>query len=105
MKNLVLLTILSLCWGITHADSKPNIVRDGEFNYLRTQFAGEWAEEDKIVNIDVNIIDPNHFTVNSLIAGTVTFNGSSAVPVPAALWLFGTALIGMVGFSRQSKSI
>jgi len=27
----------------------------------------------------------------------------SAVPVPAAIWLFGTALIGLVGFSRKTK--
>jgi len=27
----------------------------------------------------------------------------SAVPVPAALWLFGTALIGFIGFSRRTK--
>ena len=28
----------------------------------------------------------------------------SAVPVPAAIWLFGTALIGFVGISRKRKS-
>jgi len=27
-----------------------------------------------------------------------------AVPLPAAIWLFGTAFIGLVGFSRRSKS-
>jgi hypothetical protein len=27
----------------------------------------------------------------------------SAVPVPAAVWLFGTALIGLVGMSRRTK--
>jgi hypothetical protein len=26
------------------------------------------------------------------------------IPIPAAIWLFGTALIGLVGFSRKSKS-
>ncbi len=28
----------------------------------------------------------------------------SPVPVPAAVWLFGTALIGLVGFSKRRKS-
>lgn len=29
---------------------------------------------------------------------------SSAVPVPAAVWLFGTALIGLVGFSKRKEA-
>ncbi len=28
----------------------------------------------------------------------------SAVPIPAAAWLFGTALIGLVGFSKRKKT-
>ena len=28
----------------------------------------------------------------------------SAVPVPPALWLFGTGLLGLIGFSRRSKA-
>jgi hypothetical protein len=28
----------------------------------------------------------------------------SSVPVPAAIWLFGTALIGLVGFSKRRKT-
>ncbi len=27
----------------------------------------------------------------------------SAVPVPAAIWLFGTALIGFIGISRRTN--
>jgi len=30
--------------------------------------------------------------------------GLSAVPVPAAFWLFGTALIGLLGFNRRRKA-
>ena len=29
----------------------------------------------------------------------------SAVPIPAAVWLFATALIGLVGFSKRSKGV
>jgi hypothetical protein len=29
----------------------------------------------------------------------------SAVPIPAAVWLFGTALVSVLGFSRRSKTI
>jgi hypothetical protein len=31
------------------------------------------------------------------------YGAVSAVPVPAAAWLFGTALIGFIGFSRRTK--
>ncbi|MCK5092950.1 MAG: VPLPA-CTERM sorting domain-containing protein, partial [Gammaproteobacteria bacterium] len=29
--------------------------------------------------------------------------GASVVPVPAAVWLFGSGLIGLVGFARRKK--
>ena len=31
------------------------------------------------------------------------YGAMSAVPVPASVWLFGTALIGFIGFSRRTK--
>ncbi len=37
--------------------------------------------------------------------GAWSINGTaSAVPVPAALWLFGSAIIGFIGFSRRRAS-
>jgi hypothetical protein len=33
----------------------------------------------------------------------VAIYGVSPIPVPAAFWLFGTALIGFIGFSRRTK--
>ena len=30
---------------------------------------------------------------------------ASPVPVPAAVWLFGTALIGLVGFSKRKSKV
>jgi hypothetical protein len=29
--------------------------------------------------------------------------GVSAIPVPASVWLFGTALLGFIGISRRTK--
>ena len=33
------------------------------------------------------------------------WNGASAVPVPSAIWLFGSALLGLVGISKKQKHI
>jgi hypothetical protein len=35
----------------------------------------------------------------------IEVTGISAIPIPAAIWLFGTALIGLVGFSRRRKEV
>jgi len=36
--------------------------------------------------------------------GSVDVSAVSAVPVPAAIWLFGSGLIGLVGFSKRKMS-
>jgi hypothetical protein len=33
--------------------------------------------------------------------GTVNISGAAAVPVPAAVWLFGSGLLGLVGIARR----
>ncbi len=39
-------------------------------------------------------------------SGTVSYVGQvSAVPVPAAVWLFGSGLLGLVGISRRRKQV
>ncbi|MCP4765042.1 MAG: hypothetical protein GY875_02110 [Gammaproteobacteria bacterium] len=40
--------------------------------------------------------------VNGL--GFLALNDASAVPVPAAVWLFGTALLGLFGFGKRRKA-
>ena len=34
-------------------------------------------------------------------ASNIAFGGTSVVPVPAALWLFGSGLLGMIGIARR----
>jgi hypothetical protein len=55
-------------------------------------------------------------TTQSYVLGTATFSstgtltitgnsgGTTPVPVPAALWLFGSGVLGLVGVSRRRKS-
>ena len=41
--------------------------------------------------------------IEPVVFPSVEVKNPSAVPVPAAVWLFGTALIGLVGMSRRRK--
>lgn len=63
-------------------------------------------------NFSINLLDldPNglngftnteNFTVDTL---NISVTGVSAVPVPAAAWLFGSGLIGLFGFARKKSS-
>jgi hypothetical protein len=40
---------------------------------------------------------------NDVAQGTGAFEAVAAVPVPAAAWLFGSALLGLVGVGRRRK--
>jgi hypothetical protein len=44
------------------------------------------------------------WSVDIVTSQNVTAPPPSAVPVPAALWLFASALIGMVGFGKRRKN-
>ena len=56
-------------------------------------------------------ISPNHlisYTFNLTQALGIVYADwtvASPVPVPAAIWLFGTALIGLVGFGRRKLAV
>jgi hypothetical protein len=55
-----------------------------------------WSFFDSLSGLNTQCCSPGFWTY----ANTIV---PSAVPVPAAVWLFGTALIGFVGMSRRRK--
>jgi len=64
-------------------------------------FIGVWSDSafDRLEIRDVTAtIDNEYF--GEFYTGTRSL---SAIPVPAGIWLFGTALIGFVGYSRRRK--
>ena len=60
------------------------------------------GENDGVVTF---LGDTTNLDETARLSLTLGFDSSapSAVPVPAAVWLFGTALIGLVGFSKRRK--
>lgn len=46
---------------------------------------------------------PSFFSIKVSSQGPGAFIGESAVPVPAAVWLFGSGLLGLVGMARRKK--
>ena len=49
-------------------------------------------------------VDANNLLTQSEFPLTVTLNAPSAVPLPAAAWLFGSGLIGLAGVARRRRS-
>ncbi len=56
----------------------------------------------RLINMDAGIIFNGTTTTISNLA--IVDNLPSPVPVPAAVWLFGTALVGLVGYSKRRKA-
>lgn len=85
-------------------DLKPAL--DGFGQQLNIHLFGSSRVEDKpwlgfnsgnggefLLNVDLNEVDDN-FDLSQ-------FDDLSNVPLPPAVWMFGSALIGLVGFSRR----
>ena len=73
------------------------------FNFTASQFANIWSAGPVLVN-------QGQYLITATLAQPITGNGQinlqvnsgvSQVPVPAAVWLFGSALMGLAGVSRK----
>jgi len=77
--------------GLTNADVSSNF----SHNIFDDDFGLNVVDVDSAGNIlslaGRGVIDPG--------------SGLNPVPVPAAVWLFGTALIGLVGFGKRKSKI
>ena len=60
---------------------------------------------DALITIDIDTL--TYSTIGGDIGGDVrgmAFVTPSAVPIPSALWLFGSGLLGLVGIARRKKA-
>ncbi len=53
-----------------------------------------WVDSDGFVDVDPEFI-----------GGSVTVLATSAIPVPGAVWLFGSGLLSLIGFARTRQAV
>ncbi|OAI02784.1 VPLPA-CTERM sorting domain-containing protein [Methylomonas methanica] len=97
--------------GATNANStvtNPDLVEWSESFLLPGDELFSWTQDHKIiitlalspdVTFDLNAIQGG----NPFVQATISYT-TSAVPLPAATWLFLSGLIGMLGYGKQRKT-
>jgi len=51
---------------------------------------GDYGPGDDIINLDFVVLD-----------GAIEYRGANAVPIPGAVWLLGSGLVGLLGIGRN----
>ena len=69
---------------------------------LGLNIGGNWLTDTSVVSVGANAFQVS-FNNNGTFL-TVDVQVIPAVPVPAAVWLFGSGLIGLVGIARRKKA-
>ena len=69
-------------------------------------YAGQLIFSDIVGDFEIKSIAMLVLTENGIFTDSVNQNFiiTSAVPVPAAVWLFGSGLIGLIGIARRTKA-
>jgi hypothetical protein len=83
--------------GTGKGDGFTSVLANGTWNPLTNAYALSW-----VTVVDSSVggpCMPTNCTAEFVLEGT-----ANAVPVPAAAWLFGSGLIGLIGIARRKKS-
>jgi hypothetical protein len=100
-------TAIAMLDNITHVDlldSSNNIVGGANAVYSLANF-GELSTLTSFVNFSVGtLLLPGAYTLKIYGDDGAAYSGTiSAVPLPAAAWLFGSALLGLGALRRKQK--
>jgi hypothetical protein len=68
---------------------------------IRQTDIGDFPVSALFSNVPIERFTLTSFIVDRFRVGSVTY---SAVPIPPALWLFGSGLLGLIGISRRKKA-
>jgi hypothetical protein len=87
--------------------SSPNPLNNGQL--FNIDYTGLITGLSKAYFFDMTGLDENVFTVeitnpNWLADGNLQFDATNAVPIPSALLLLGSGLLGLVGLRRKRMS-
>lgn len=110
------LTIDYVYSNFTLANTADQIIfSDGIAELLRLDYSSNFATAGRSMELLSLPMDEAHYGLTPMemiyggsdigtpgSAGSVNF-APSAVPVPAAIWLFGSGLLGLAGFSRLDR--
>jgi len=77
-----------------------------DWNWTAGGYIPELLVSSLWVNGDTNTSQFNKTVINLDVAGQyMNYSELSSVPVPAAVWLFGSALLGLFGFNQRNKEV
>lgn len=90
--------VIQLDWGLNNTGPFSNLSRDFYWVGLEvdTSFILHFATAQGLQNTS------NEYTVGA--AWAVRSGDINAIPVPAAVWHFGSGLLGLIGISRRKKA-
>jgi hypothetical protein len=81
----------------------------GTFNFVTLNFTAIAGTPGTAVDLTVDVLNPFVNAVTFAEIPVDTLNGATvtvgAVPVPAAVWLFGSGLLGLVGVARRRQTL
>ena len=78
------------------ASSSQPLYDSAFFNHMQIESSGTFLGYGRI--------DSDYYAEWTFSNNTVTRTALSSVPIPAAVWLFGSGLLGLVGVARRKKA-